>query len=60
MDIKGNSDLPEQDESVTTPGKKKRAFLMLRVSDRKQANKYGPAAQRAEAYEGGQGVPDSS
>jgi len=53
MDIKGNSDLPEQDESVTTPGKKKRAFLMLRVSDRKQANKYGPAAQRAEAYEGG-------
>ena len=34
-------------------GPKKRAFLMLRVSDRKQANKYGPSAQRAESYEGG-------
>jgi len=32
---------------------KKRVFLLLRVSDRKQANKYGPSAQRAEAYEGG-------
>jgi len=58
MDIGGCSrELPERDESGTTPGKKRRAFLMLRVSDRKQANKYGPSAQRAEAYEGGKECP---
>lgn len=36
---------------------KKRAFLMLRVSDRKQASKYGPDAQRAEAYQGAKESP---
>ena len=35
----------------------KRAFLMLRVSDRKQASKYGPDAQRAEAYQGAKESP---
>jgi DNA invertase Pin-like site-specific DNA recombinase len=36
---------------------KKRGFLMLRVSDRKQAIKYGPDAQRAEAYQGAKESP---
>jgi len=54
MDIEGYSQAqPGRDESGSSPGKKKLAFVMLRVSDRKQANKYGPSAQRAEAYEGG-------
>ena len=58
MDARGSShDLPEQDEKGAASGKKKRAFLLLRVSDRKQANKYGPAAQRAEAYQGGKECP---
>lgn len=35
---------PEREDSGSSPGKKKLAFLMLRVSDRKQANKYGPSA----------------
>lgn len=39
------------------PHDKKRAFLMLRVSDRKQASKYGPDAQRAEAYQGAKESP---
>jgi len=57
MDIGGCSQpQPERDESGSSPGKK-RAFVMLRLSDRKQANKYGPSAQRAEAYEGGKECP---
>jgi DNA invertase Pin-like site-specific DNA recombinase len=53
MDIKGYSHVqPERGDSGSSHGKKKSAFLMLRVSDRKQANKYGPSAQRAESYEG--------
>ncbi len=36
---------------------KKRGFLMLRVSDRKQASKYGPDVQRAEAYQGAKESP---
>ncbi len=54
MDMERHSESqPGRDEPDSPPGKKKRAFVMLRVSDRKQANKYGPSAQRAEAYEGG-------
>lgn len=40
-----------------SPDGKKRGFLMLRVSGRKQAEKYGPDAQRAEAYEGAKVCP---
>ena len=58
MDMKGCSQgQPERNESGGSSVKKKRAFVMLRVSDRKQANKYGPSAQRAEAYEGGKECP---
>jgi len=58
MDMEEHSqDQPERNESGGSPVKKKRAFVMLRVSDRKQANKYGPSAQRAEAYEGGKECP---
>ena len=39
-------------QNVRSTQDKKRGFLMLRVSDRKQASKYGPDAQRAEAYQG--------
>jgi len=39
------------------PHDKKRGFLMLRVSDRKQASKYGPDAQRTEAYQGAKECP---
>ena len=50
-------------EGVVGPGNsyhsggKKRAFLMLRVSDKKQATKYGPDAQRMEAYQGAKDCP---
>ncbi len=49
----------DQNNSVDLPlvQGKKRAFLMLRVSDRKQASKYGPDAQRAEAYQGAKESP---
>ena len=39
------------------PKVRRHAFLMLRVSGRKQAGKYGPDAQRAEAYEGAKECP---
>ncbi len=51
-----NKEYPGDQTGLNNQGKKL-AFLMLRVSDRKQANKYGPDAQRAEAYQGAKDSP---
>lgn len=62
MSIEGHhEDMKEQDISHSgySAYGKRHAFLMLRVSGRKQASKYGPDAQRAEAYEGAKQCPIS-
>ena len=46
-----------QTPDQTVVRKKMRGFTMLRVSDRKQEFKYGPAAQRAEAEAGAKECP---